>query len=113
MAVRRDIMGSNWSVKVIDLKSIVTASTQQISCDLGDEAVVLNLSTGEYFGLDPVGARIWGWLTGPQTVATIRDRLVDAYDADSGQIEQDLFGLLKQLKDEGLIEVTAGAEHRA
>lgn len=98
---------------MIDLQSIITVSTQQISCELGDEAVVLNLSTGEYFGLDPVGARIWGWLTGPQTVGGIRDRLVAAYDADSGQIEHDLLTLLEQLRDEGLIEVTTGAEHRA
>jgi hypothetical protein len=98
---------------VIDLQSIITVSTQQISCDLGDEAVVLNLSTGEYFGLDPVGARIWSWLTGPQTVAGLRDRLVEAYDADSRQIEQDLVALLEQLKGEGLIEVSTGAEQRA
>lgn len=98
---------------MIDLQSTITVSTQQISCDLGDEAVVLNLSTGEYFGLDPVGARIWSWLTAPQTVAGLRDRLVEAYDADTGEIERDLFGLLEQLRDEGLIEVTTGAEHPA
>ena len=98
---------------MIDLQAIITVSTQQISCDLGDEAVVLNLSTGEYFGLDPVGARIWGWLTGPQTVAAIRDKLVEAYDADTGQIERDLLALLEQLKGEGLIEVTTGAERPA
>ena len=98
---------------MIDLQSIITASQEQISCDLGEEAVILNLKSGEYFGLDPVGARIWSWLETPQAVVQLRDRLVEDYKVDSGQIERDLFALLAQLVDEGLIEVTAAAKHGA
>ena len=98
---------------MIDLQSIITVRSQQISCDLGDEAVILNLDTGEYFGLDPVGARIWGWLKGPQTVVSLRDRLVEEYTADRDEIERDLFALLEQLVEEGLIDVKTGAEQGA
>ena len=92
---------------MIGLQSIITASQEQISCDLGEEAVILNLKSGEYYGLDPVGAKIWGWLETPQAVVHLRDRLVEDYKVDSDQIERDLFALLGQLVDEGLIEVTA------
>ena len=98
---------------MIDLQSIITASQEQISCDLGEEAVILNLKSGEYFGLDPVGARIWSWLETPQAVVQLRDRLVEDYKVDSDQIERDLFALLTQLVDEGLIEVRAAAEPEA
>ncbi len=98
---------------MIDLQSIITVSPQQISCDLGDEAVILNLETGEYFGLDPVGAQIWSWLKAPQPVMAIRDRLVEEYKADRDEIERDLLTLLAQLVDEGLIAVTSGTEQGA
>ena len=48
-----------------------------------------------------------GWLETPQAVVQLRDRLVEDYKVDSDQIERDLFALLGQLVDEGLIEVTA------
>lgn len=91
---------------MIDLQSIISVRSQQISCDLGDEAVILNLDTGEYFGLDPVGAQIWSWLKDPQTVVQLRDRLVEEYRADRDEIERDLIALLEQLVGEGLIDVT-------
>ena len=62
----------------------ITASQEQISCDLGEEAVILNLKSGEYYGLDPVGAKIWGWLETPQAVVQLRDRLVEDVD-DQGR----------------------------
>ena len=31
-------------------------------CDLGGEAVIANLVTGKYYGLDQVGARAWALL---------------------------------------------------
>ena len=95
---------------MIGLQSVITASQQQIACDLGDEAVILNLKSGEYYGLDPVGARIWSWLRTPQVVQQLRDRLVQDYKVDPGQLERDLFALLAELADEGLIEVTVGTE---
>lgn len=95
---------------MIDLQSIITVRSQQISCELGDEAVILNLDTGEYFGLDPVGAQIWSWLKGPQTVVQLRDRLVEEYRSDRDEIERDLLALLTQLVDEGLIDVATGTK---
>ena len=46
------------STPITDASRIVVSS-DQVSCGLGDEAAIVNLRNGVYYGLDPVGARIW------------------------------------------------------
>lgn len=38
----------------------VAIPAQVLARRVGEEIVILNLESGVYFGLDPVGARIWG-----------------------------------------------------
>lgn len=55
--------------RALDLSSRVVAGRAQVSCDLGGEAAILHLTTGTYYGLDPVGARIWTLLEQPIVAA--------------------------------------------
>lgn len=86
--------------------SIIVAAKEQISSDLGGEAVILNLKTGVYHGLDAVGARIWNLLQEPRTIDDIRDTLLEEYEVEPDRCECDLLILLQQLADSELIEVT-------
>ena len=52
----------------IALDNTVVVSKEQASADLGDEAAIPNLKDGVYYGLDPVGARIWKLIQTPRTV---------------------------------------------
>ena len=36
--------------------STITVAQDVVSCDLADEAAILNMKNGVYYGLDPVGA---------------------------------------------------------
>ena len=89
----------------MNLNSLVQASPAQVSCDLGGEAAILNLNTGTYYGLDPVGARIWSFLATPKTVAQVRDSVLAEYEVDSARCESDLFALLDALAAAGLVLV--------
>jgi hypothetical protein len=40
----------------VNLQSTIRLSQNQVSCNLGGEAAILNLKSGIYFGLNPVGA---------------------------------------------------------
>ena len=40
---------------------------------VGSEIVLLDLTSGTYFGLDAVGARIWQLIAAGQSLAKIRD----------------------------------------
>jgi hypothetical protein len=90
---------------VISLKTIVVASKENVSCALGDEAAILHMSSGVYYGLDPVGARIWKLLEQPKSVEDLRTAIASEYDVDSAKCESDLLNLLEKLRTEGLIEI--------
>lgn len=85
--------------------SIVVATTEQVSCPLGDEAAILNLKNSVYYGMNPVGARIWALLRQPRSVAELRDAVLDEYEVEAGRCERDLLELLEKMRSEGLIEV--------
>ena len=88
--------------------TLVVAVPNQVSSSLGDEAVILELTQGVYYGLNEVGARIWTLLKDPRPVGEIRDALLDEYDVDTATVTRDLLALLTELADRGLIEVRDG-----
>ena len=89
----------------ISLHSVVAASNEQISADLGDEAVILGVRTGSYYGFDQVGLFIWNLLQAPQTVADICDAVLQEYEVERAACEQDLLAFLDDLAAKSLIQV--------
>ena len=83
----------------------VVAAKDQISRDLDGEAVILNLKSGTYYGVNELGARIWQLVQEPMSVKHIRDTLLREYDVEADQCERELLALLRELADNGLIEV--------
>ena len=92
----------------ISIDSVVAVAADQISCDLDGEAAILNLKSGAYHGLDPVGATVWSLLATPTTVRAIADLMIDRYEVDRARCERDLIELLGKLAERGLIEVSDG-----
>ncbi len=93
----------------LSVRSIVIATPEQVSCPLGEESAILNLNNTVYYGLNPVGARVWNLLQEQRTVGELRDALLDEYDVDAGRCERDLLELLEKLRSEGLIQVRSAA----
>jgi Coenzyme PQQ synthesis protein D (PqqD) len=93
----------------IQLDCTLVASADQLSSDVNSEAVILDLKSGIYFGLNQVGARVWELLQEPRTVAEIRDQLLDAFDVEPQRCERELLDLLEHLRAERLVEVRHGA----
>jgi hypothetical protein len=74
---------------------------------LDGEAVLLDLVSGTYFGLDPVGTEIWGMLGDGATIGEIRAAIVARYDVDAATARADLEDLVADLVKRGLVEVSA------
>jgi hypothetical protein len=91
--------------ETICLKTIVVASKDNVSCSLGAEAAILNMSSGVYYGLDPVGAHVWSLLEQPRSVEDLRAAVMEEYEVEPAHCEADLLALLEKLRSEGLIEV--------
>ena len=89
----------------ISKNSTVSAAKDQVSCDLAGEAVILNMNSGIYYGLNAVGARVWGLIQEPMTVSSVLDTLLAEYDVETDRCESDLFLLLDDLATRELIEI--------
>jgi hypothetical protein len=85
----------------------------QAYADLGGELAIMDSNSGIYYGLDPVGARIWSLLMDWKTVGEIRDTLLEEYDVALSELESDVANLLQELSSKGLIEVAPPGSKRA
>lgn len=89
----------------LSIDSIVSVAPEQLSCALGDESAILNMKNSVYYGLDPVGTRIWSLIQQRISVRELRNRLMDEYEVGADQCEGDLLSLLEKMRNEGLIRV--------
>lgn len=72
--------------------------------DLEGELVLLNLNTGVYFGLDPVGTDIWRLIDGSRSASEIVTAMTAEYEVDAETCRGDLDRFLDALRANDLIE---------
>ena len=71
--------------------------------DVDGEAVILDIESGRYYGMDGVGAFIWNCLDHVQTRDQLLAAVVAEYDVDPATAQGDLNDLLTDLIDRGLV----------
>lgn len=91
--------------RCVNLDTVVQPAPHQVSCDLDGQAVILNLESGVYYGLDPIGAAVWKLIESPTTVGSVRDAIVARYQVEPERCMADLVELFDNLVREGLVEV--------
>lgn len=72
------------------------------------ESVLLNLKSESYFGLDPIGTRMWDLLTNSDSIQSAYETLLDEYDVEADKLRLDMQDLIEKLIANGLMEVAAG-----
>ena len=70
---------------------------------LSGETVLLNLESGIYYGLDPVGTRVWQLLLQGQTIADICGTMSDEYDVAPDLLRDDVVRLVGELRERGIV----------
>ena len=91
----------------LDDRLVIPASV--ISRDLDGETVMLNLDSGIYFGLDPVGTVIWKHVRETGRLRDIRDVLMAEFDVTADVATQDLLRLAEHFVSRGLATVEAAS----
>lgn len=91
----------------LDLTTVVGVSDNQVSSRVGDEAAILDLDSSIYYGLDPVGARIFELLAQPTSLAAVLNAVVAEYDVDADTARTDLLALVQDLLAQRLVTVHA------
>lgn len=87
----------------------VTVSENVVVRELGDEAILLDLDTSTYFGLDAVGTRIWHLLAEGYSPEAIVPQLMCEFDVDERQLRPDLTRLVQQLLQRRLLIAVGNA----
>jgi hypothetical protein len=72
--------------------------------DLDGEAVILNLKTGTYFGLDAIGTRMWTLIGELRDTDKVLEALLAEYEVEEGRLRGDLDELIGQLVRHELLE---------
>jgi hypothetical protein len=72
------------------------------------QAVLLNLKTERYFGLDEVGTEMWRALTSSDSIESACIALLAEYEVAPERLRTDLLDLAQKLIENGLLEVRGG-----
>lgn len=76
---------------------------------VGEEIVLLDLKSESYFGLNPVGARVWQLLQEGAGQSALVETISGEFKAKPSQVERDVADLLERLVEAGLLRrVEAG-----
>ena len=71
--------------------------------ELNGEAVLLNLESGTYFGLDAVGTRIWQLCEAYSSIEAVWDVMQGEFDAPAEALKTDLLVFVNELSSKGLL----------
>ncbi len=78
-------------------------SDHAMARELDGEIIILDVPSGRYFGINDVGALVWGLLDGTRDRDAIVDAVTAEFDVDRDTAAADLDALLDQLVDAGLV----------
>jgi hypothetical protein len=90
----------------LTLSHRATPSDDVLFQEVGGESVLLKLASENYFGLDPIGTRIWSLLGDGSSLQRAYDVLIDEYDVEPDVLERDLLALVERMADAGLVVVS-------
>ncbi len=108
------ISNSNFTMKIqsLDESALINqrfvANKENLFTDLNGEAVILSLQNGKYYGVNTVGAFIWGMIQNPASFEDIRSSAMREYEVDEAVCRQEILSFLKKMSEEGLIEILDG-----
>lgn len=88
----------------MNVESRFSVPAHVVARRVGDETVLLDLKSGVYFGLDPVGARFWELVEEGHRLPELITALLDEYEVEEEVLDKDIRGLINELCARGLLE---------
>jgi hypothetical protein len=89
----------------IQTDSLVVATAHQLVEPVAGGAVLLHLTSGIYYSLDDVGARIRTLVEEPCSPGRIAETILSEYNVAPERCQRDVLAFLHQLADNGLVEL--------
>lgn len=90
----------------LSLDRRVTISESAIFRELDGESVIVHLDSSMYYGLDPVGTRLWQLIDSHGDLRSVHAAALEEFDVEPDELERDLLQLVSDLAGRKLVEVT-------
>ena len=103
---RRIRNGQAWRIAVRDRHFAINAPAV-VSEIIDGEVVIMNLTSGNYYSSDQVGAVIWGWIEAGKTFRDIEQGLALRYAAGAEDLTATLTAFVDRLLEEKLVREIA------
>jgi hypothetical protein len=87
----------------MQLETKLTIPPQVMSRLVGEETVLLNLSSGIYFGVDGVAKRIWETISDGRSLGQAAAVIASEYEVDEAQAQADVIEFASELVERGLL----------
>jgi Coenzyme PQQ synthesis protein D (PqqD) len=92
----------------IKLETRVSRAGETLYARAGtDEAVMMSVTAGRYYGLNAVALRIWELLERPMTIAELCARLREEFEVDARTCEAEVLMFVNELIDNGIAHAAA------
>ena len=88
---------------MININNVVSRRNDIDTTDLNGEIVMMDLEKGRYFSLNGVGSRIWAIIEEPIGINKIVDCLLEEYDVNRNECEENVLEFLGKLDDANII----------
>ncbi|MDB6130441.1 MAG: hypothetical protein JWM04_1548 [Verrucomicrobiales bacterium] len=89
----------------LTLDTKVVADKDQLSTELNGQSVIMNVDTGTYYSLNPVGSVIWRVIQEPATLRQVSDQVIAEFDVDAVRAQADVIKLVQDLVASKLAQV--------
>ena len=89
----------------LTLDSVVSVKSDVLSSTIDGELVMVDIAQGSYFGLDPVGARIWALMAEPTSLESVCSTLQGEFTVDPQTCRSEVLAFAHQLLDAQLLTV--------
>ncbi len=90
---------------MLTLNSKLRLPEQVVFTFVGEDAILLNTRTNQYFALDEVGARLWRLMSEGKDLLESHTAFLEEYEVEAERLEADLLELIGQLVENGLVEI--------
>lgn len=94
----------------INLDACISIPGTIYTQEVGQETILLDTQGGRYFGLDPVGTRMWRLIREHGMLRQVYEILLTEYDVAPERLANDLLVLTEKMVEKGLARMRTAAE---
>ena len=92
----------------IGLDTILSRNDDILHASVGsEEAVMMSVTAGRYYGLNAVASRIWELLETPKTISRLCAQICEEFEVDAETCETEVMKFIRDLIENGIVRELA------